>query len=57
MNYEELKQKIRTMRPRTVFYRVLKAELKAMGHWKDNQRGNPAAGRLAQIEQRAKDVD
>ena len=42
--YEALRQEIKGMTPRTKLYKVLKGELKALGHWKDQPRGNPSAG-------------
>lgn len=39
IDYNELAQEIRGMKPRTRLYNVLKAELKALGHWRDKPRG------------------
>ena len=38
-NEKQLRELIRTMTPRSKFYRVLREELKAIGRWKNLPRG------------------
>jgi hypothetical protein len=39
---EKVRMLIRTMTPRSAFYRLLRDELKAIGRWKNKPRGKPA---------------
>ncbi len=48
MDYIELAELIRTMKPRSNIYKFLKTELKARGNWKDAQRGEPSKGYIKQ---------
>lgn len=41
---EAIRGLIRGMKPRSVFYRMLKEELTALGHWRNHPRGNPKKG-------------
>lgn len=41
INYEELRQAIRGMKPRQKMYIFLKSELLLLGHWKNIKRGKP----------------
>jgi len=47
MDYNELRQAIKSMTPRTQLYEALKEELTALGHWKLRARGK-SIDRVAQ---------
>ena len=50
MDYIELTELIRGMKPRSTMYKFLKSELKKRGNWKDFKRGDPSKGRRKQLE-------
>jgi hypothetical protein len=39
MNYDQLEQALKDMRPRQRLYELVKAEMKRRGHWKNLARG------------------
>jgi hypothetical protein len=49
MDYIELAQLIRNMKPRSKMYRFLKAELLKLDRWQNKPRGNPSKGLEGQI--------
>ncbi len=44
IQYEEFIRIIRTMTPRSKTFKIVKAELSKLGHWKNKPRGNPKKG-------------
>jgi hypothetical protein len=52
--YPILREEIRTMSTRSVFFRVLKEELTARGYWRNKPRGNPAKGFAASQKARSR---
>lgn len=45
--YDELRDEIRRMGPRSPLYRLLKQELSARGWWKRRGRGRPFKGKVS----------
>lgn len=41
MNYEELEQELKRMKPRQKLYEIVKTEMQRRGHWKYHKRGKP----------------
>lgn len=49
MDYIELQELIRNMKPRSKMYRFLKTELLKLDRWQNKPRGNPTKGLEGQL--------
>ena len=56
INLNQLRLEIRTLKRHQVLYRVLRDELKKLGHWRYKQRGDPAKGFRMKGHKSNKDV-
>lgn len=52
LDYDLLREKIRSMHRHSPIFRILKEELSRLGYWKNKPRGNPKAGYEASRKER-----